>query len=177
MSLNLRRSLPAALLATCATAAIAVAGCGGGDDTSSTTAGASGASGVSGTALSQDDFVSQGNSICADANSQIEALGALSSTDLASLGDYAQQVLDIGQPLAAQLQELVPPEDLQNQFDDYVAGVQKGLDLDSQLVDAAKAGDTQEANSLIQQIKANDNDDEAKALGLTECAKDPQPQG
>src|SRR3954453_3608024 len=96
---SLPRALSAALLATCAAAAIAIAGCGGGDDTSSTTAGVSGAPGASGGALSQDEFVSQANAICADANSQIEALPTLTSNDLQTLGNYAQQVLKIGQPL------------------------------------------------------------------------------
>lgn len=167
----------AALLAVIASAALAIAGCGGGDDTTTASTGASGASGVGGTTpLSEEEFVSQANAICADVNSQIAALQA-PTNDLPSLADFAQQGLEIIQPVLEQFQALVPPEDLQAQFDDYVSAVQHQTDLDQQLADAATAGDAQEVNSLVKQLQTADNDQAASDLGLDECAKDTQPQG
>jgi hypothetical protein len=158
-------------------AAIAVAGCGGGDDSTSATDGASGASGAANTTpLSEEDFVSQANAICADGNSQVEALPT-PGQDLAGLADYAQQVLDIGNPLLLQLDALVPPEDLADKYDEYISSSQDQAQLDSQLVEAAQAGDTQEVKSLVKQLNAANNDALANDLGLTECAKDVQPQG
>jgi hypothetical protein len=172
MNLRLRASAVAGI----ATFALAIAGCGGGDDTSSTTAGASGASGASGTALTQDEFVSQANAICADANSQVEALAA-PTNDVQGLGDYAATIVKISAPLIDQMAAIVPPADLQAQFDDYVQSIRDSSDTAQKLADAAKAGDTAQVNSLVAQLQKDNNDDEAKALGLTECAKDPQPQG
>jgi hypothetical protein len=167
------RALFPSLLA--AVAALAIAGCGGDDDTSSTT-GTSGATGVSGTPLSQDEFVSQVNAICADGNDQVEALGT-PPNDIKGLGDYAQQVLDISEPLLAQLEAITPPEDQQADYDAYVAAVNDQAELDQQLATAAQAGDTKEVQSIAQQLQANDTDSQAEALGLTECASDPEPQG
>jgi len=170
----MRYRLRIGVLAGVAAMAIAIAGCGGDDDTTDT--GATGASGASGTALTQEEFVSQANAICADANSQVEALQA-PGNDIQSAGDYASQVVDISAPLIEQMAALVPPADLQAQFDDYVQSVRDQSDLAQQLADAADAGDTQQAQSIAQQLQAADNDPQAKALGLTECAKDAHPQG
>ncbi|MDX6581015.1 MAG: hypothetical protein QOI10_199 [Solirubrobacterales bacterium] len=161
-----------------ATAALAIAGCGGGSDTSSSTTGATGATGASGgTPLSQAEFVSQANAVCADGNGQIEALQAPASNDLQSLGSYAQDVLDIADPLIQQLQAIVPPADLQSDYDAYVAAIQDQNDLDQQLAEAANSGDTAQVKSILQELQAVDTDPQAKALGLDECAKDAQPQG
>ncbi len=159
-----------------ASAALAIAGCGGDDD--ETTSGATGATGVGGAApLSEEEFVSQANAICADANSQIEAIPAPTSNDAQAIGDYAREVLAVAEPLIEQFDALVPPENLQSEFDEYTAQVQEQAALDRQLVTAADAGDTQEMESLLQELDSIDTDQQAAALGLDECAKDPQPQG
>jgi hypothetical protein len=168
-------SARSAALLLIATAALAIAGCGGDDETTSST-GASGATGVSGTPLSEEEFVSQADAICATVNSRIEGLQA-PRNDLASIADFAQQGLEIVQPALQELQALVPPEDLQAQFDDYVSRVEDQVDLQDQLGAAAAAGDTEEVDSLIEQLQAGNNNEAARDLGLNECAKDASPQG
>ncbi len=167
-----------ALAVLAAGAAIAAAGCGGGDDSSSTsTTGASGASGASGaTPLSQEEFISQGNAICADVNSQIEGLQK-PTNDFQSLADYAHQGIAIVAPALEQFRALVPPEEIADQVDAYLDTVEQQTELDRQLEQAAEDHDAQQVNSLVKQLQAIDADKEAAALGLTECAKDAQPQG
>ena len=169
MSLRLRITT----LAAAAVTALVIAGCGGDDDTTSTS-GTSGATGVSGTPLSEEEFVSQVNSICADGNDQVEALGAPPNS-IEGLGDYAREIIDISEPLIAQLEAVTPPEDLQSDYDAYVEAVKSQIELDEQLATAADAGDTKEVQSLAQELEQNDTDSTATALGLTECAKDPEP--
>src|SRR5688572_1624400 len=114
------RSKTLSLLA--ATSVLALAGCGGDDETTtSTTAGVSGATGVSGTPLTEEEFVSQANEICAEANSAVEELGGPTSTSPEALGEYARAIIEIAEPLLEQFEALVPPEDLQADFDAYVA--------------------------------------------------------
>lgn len=171
-------SARSAALLVIATAALAIAGCGGDDDTTTASTGASGATGAGGSALTEEEFVSQADAICADVNGQIEGLQApTASDDLATLSDFAQQGLDIVEPAVEQFQALVPPEDLQDQWEDYLSSVEDQVDLDRQLADAAAAGDTQEVNSLVDQLNAGNNNQAAADLGLDECAKDPEPQG
>ena len=162
------------ILSGVAAVAVAIAGCGGDDDTT-TDSGASGATGAGGTALTEDEFVDQANAICADANEQVAALDPPTG-DVQGLGDYAQEVVDISEPLIEQMDALVPPEDLQADFDAYVESVRDQSDLAQQLAEAADAGDSQEVQSLAQQLQETDNDPQAEALGLTECAEDPTPE-
>ncbi|MDX6582463.1 MAG: hypothetical protein QOI10_1647 [Solirubrobacterales bacterium] len=170
------RNRATGLAAVCATAAIAIAGCGGGSDSTTASTGASGATGASGTPLSQEEFVSQANAICADLNTQLEGLKP-PTNDPASIADFASQGLAIIEPVFEQLQALTPPADLQSQFDDYVAAAQQSIDKEKELQAAAEAGDAGQVKSLVAYLNAHSNDPAARALGLDECAKDPQPQG
>jgi hypothetical protein len=168
---NLTRAGVAAVAAIGALAA----GCGDDDETTDAT-GASGASGFSGTALTEEEFVDQGNAICADVNSQIEALQA-PSNDLQSVAAYADEGLAIVEPALDQFRALVPPEDIQDDWDAYLDSAEEQIDLTKQLQVAAEAGDTQEAQSILQDLNELDNNGQARELGLTECAKNPTPQG
>src|SRR3954454_24363649 len=81
----------AAIAGCVAVGALAFAGCGGGSST--TTTGASGASGTAGsTPLSQDEFVSQANAVCKDANDQIAALKAPENTLSAQAATIEQEI-------------------------------------------------------------------------------------
>jgi hypothetical protein len=169
----------AAIVGCVAVGAAALAGCGGGS--SSSTTGASGASGASGSApLSQDEFVSQANAVCKEQNDQVAALKAPTSTT--SIQDQIptlEQDIAIANDTYTKLSAITPPTDLQSKYSQYLSGGKAQIALANQLIDAAKANDS----SKLQQIAAQVNttkaklDAQAKALGLTECAKDVRPQG
>jgi hypothetical protein len=168
----------ATAIACAAVAALAFAGCGGGSDT--TTAGASGASGASGgTPLSQDEFVSQANAACKEANDKIVALKAASSSDLKQLGVMVAQEIIVNEDTLASLTAITPPSDLQAQYNQLLSTAKAQLALANQFVDAAATNDTAKANAVIQKAQSlqGKSDSAAKALGLTECAKDASPQG
>jgi hypothetical protein len=159
-----------------AAGALAFAGCGGGDDSSTT--GASGASGTAGaTPLSQDEFVSQANAACADANQQVEALTAPAASDpIESLEPFLAKEIAIGNELLAKLSAITPPEDQQSDYDQYLATGKSQIATAQDAADAAKSGDTAAVQAAVKKLDSNSNDQLAKTLGMTECAKDVQPQ-
>ena len=150
-----------------------VAGCGGGG--SSTTSGASGASGVSGaTPLSQDEFVSQANALCKDVNDKVAALPALTPDNLATV---TQQIVDISTNALPQLEQITPPENLQAQWDQFVAAVKAQNPIAEDLIKAAKAGDNAALQQAANKLKATSPDSIAQDLGLSECAAKATPGG
>jgi hypothetical protein len=157
---------------------LALAGCGGG---SSTSTGASGASGASGSApLSQDEFVSQANAACKESNDKVAALKAPSAT--ASIQDQIptlEQDIAIANDTYTQLNAITPPSNLQAKYTAYLNAGKGQIAFANQLLDAAKANDTSKLQQIAPRLNAGkaQADAQAKALGLTECAKDVRPQG
>jgi hypothetical protein len=168
----------AAIAGCIAVGALAVAGCGGGDDSSTT--GASGASGAAGaTPLSQDEFVSQANAACKEANDQVEALELPpDSAPVSDLAPVFQQGVDIQNATYDKVAALTPPSDLQADFSAYLAQAKVGIANTEKAVTAAKANDAEQVQALIQDTQDREarSDDLARSLGLDECAKDVQPQ-
>jgi hypothetical protein len=169
----------AAIAGCVAVGSLALAGCGGGDDT--TTAGTTGASGVAGSEpLSKEEFVSQANAICADANEQIEALVApAENTQVTEIVPFLEQAAAIARESSTKLEALTPPSELEDQVDTLDADSQKGLTLSEDLIAAAKAGDSAQVQAVTQQLQTIDKKDDkiTSSIGLTECAKDVDPQG
>jgi hypothetical protein len=179
-NLFLNRSMSLVLLVACV-AALAIAGCGGGDDSSSTPVAStvSGATGAGGAVpLSEDDFVSQANAICAEVNSDIEALTA-PTNDLQSIADVTAQGIAIVKPALDQFLTLTPPADLADKWAEFLQHAQDQLKDEEALNAAATAGDTATVKSIANRMEANsgETDQIASEMGLTECAKDVQPQG
>lgn len=154
MHLPRRRSL-AGLVAIGATALIA--GCGGGDDS-----------------LSAEEFRTQADAICADANGQLEAVGEPSSPDQ-YLG-YIQSALPIQQAQIERLRELDPPDDLQADFDTGVGAIQEQIDAIQGAATRIEAGE--DPTAVLTEVGAEldtineESDAAAQRLGLTVCGSD-----
>jgi hypothetical protein len=137
-------------------AAVAVAGCGGGDDSSSSTT----------TALSKEEFLKQGNQICADGNKTIDA----ASQDVFSGGKPSQSDIE-----AFVTDTLLPT--VQTEVDGIRAlGAPEGdEDQVTAIVDSAQQAidDSKADPSLIATNSSNDpfadTNKLANAYGLTEC--------
>ena len=172
-----------ATIAGCvAVGALPFAGCGGSSSSSTTVAsGASGASAAAGTApLSQDEFVSQANAACKESNDKVAALKAPSAT--ASIQDQIptlEQDIAIANDTYTQLSAITPPSNLQAKYTAYLNAGKGQIAFANQLLDAAKANDTSKLQQIAPKLNAGKSqaDAQAKALGLTECAKDVRPQG
>ncbi len=158
------------LVAVAVVATIGIAGCGGGDDTTDSAV-TTGATGTGGAPLSQEEFVSQGNAICEDVNSQLATLEA-PTNDMATIADFAEQGLAITEPALAEFEALTPPEELQSTFDEYLSQAREQLAKTQELQAAAEAGDAEQVQSLLTEIQALEGDPLAKELGLDVCAQD-----
>lgn len=154
--MSLVRSRPLAALAVVGAMA-AIAGCGGGDDDSG--------------ALSADEFRTQADAICADANTRLEALDEPTGADQV-LG-FLQSGLTVQKEQLEKLKALQPPEDLAGTFteatellDQQTAAIQGAADRIAGGEDAETV--IGEVDSQIDGI--NDQADaKAKELGLTVC--------
>ncbi len=98
-------------------------------------------------------------------------------TTIQELATVTQQEISIANDGVSQLQAITPPSDVQAKYDQYLSEVKSQIADAGQIVDAAKAGDTAKVQQLAQQFQGNSPDPEARALGLTECAKDVSPSG
>ncbi|HTI32177.1 MAG TPA: hypothetical protein VL422_00785 [Miltoncostaea sp.] len=154
--MSLVRSRPLAALAVVGAAA-AIAGCGGGGDDSG--------------ALSADEFRTQADAICSDANTRIAALDQPTGSD--QILGYLQSGLTVQKEQLQKLKALQPPSDLSSDFNaatdlldqqtakiqDATTKIQNGEDPTA-VISAASP----EIDSISEQAKAK-----AKALGLEVC--------
>ena len=150
-------------------AAGTLAGCGGSNSSSSTaTASLSVAAGA--------NFANLANQICANADSQIEALPAANG-DVNTATTDVQQALPIENAAIAQLRNLTPPAAQQQAFTTWISGLDRKAALTAQEVTALQAGNGSEAQVFQQQVQAINTNSQATSLGLPDCAKNAQPAG
>ena len=162
----MKTRIPLALAALAAAGALFVAGCGGGDDSSSTTASsASGATGASGTALTTEEFLKQGNAICAAGNKDTQQAAEQTFTGQkptqAQVEQFASVLVPSVQSQIDAISALTPPADLADQVSTFLDDAQSAL---------AKV----KADPSL--LLANDSDGpfadvnaQAKQIGLDEC--------
>ena len=151
------------LLAVVATAVLLAAGCGGDDD------------GGGGERLTREEFVTQGNAICAAGNERLDAMFEElfpTEEDFADpdkqeeakdnfVEDIQGQIDDVG--------ELEPPEDME-------ADVEEFLDTAQEALDQVEEMSAEEFFGLEEDPFAEVSE-QAEALGLTECADDGADEG
>lgn len=149
------------LAAVAAAAVLGLAACGGGIDAPST--------------MSEDDFVDELGDICSDTERDLDRIDE--PADLAGLEDAAAEAIEVLTETQERLAELVPPEDLANDFDDFVDNVDDQLKALADLEEAGRDGDEAAANEVsaelgeLSQRRSDLGDD----LGVDECVNDDEP--
>lgn len=138
-------------------AALAAGGCGEGDR------------------LSRQEFVRQATAICRPVERQLEALPQPRS--LPELETYAQEAKELTAGGVEQLQELRPPEELEDAYDRYLDRAERVVELLDELEAAAADGDTAEAQRLLGEIgEAAQTRELAQAAGIGDaCEQDASP--
>ncbi len=153
------RSRPIAALAVVGAVA-AIAGCGGGDDSSGQ--------------LSADEFRSQADAICADANSRLDALDEPTGNDQV-LG-FLQSGLTLQKEQLEKLKALQPPDDLAGTFNEATDLLTQQTAAIQGAADRISGGEDPETviGDVDSQIDSlNDQADaKAKELGLTVCGSE-----
>jgi hypothetical protein len=144
----------------------------GGDDTPTTVSPVAGATGLGGaTALSQADYVDQGDQICLQANTSLAGVDTSAPT-----ADSDQSEIISGE--LEQLQSLPPPEEGTSDLDDFFAALDKLAKGYHQRALAVDRGDTSAASEIDTTIDATAADAAAAAdsFGFKVCG-DPSQVG
>ena len=103
-----------------------VAGCGGG--------------------LSKDELVAKGDAICKRVNTRMaKEPDPKSAADLERL---AKRTVAISDPAIKDMEALEPPDELEKDFDKFVASLKKQRDLTKKIGEAAGAGETAKIESI-----------------------------
>ena len=125
-----------------------------------------------GEALSKDEFVKQGNAICKKYDAEGDKLGQ--PTSVQEIPEYADKALALFEKQVDEMNDLQPPEDLQEDFDKFLATADDAKKFIGDLKTAAESGDEKKVSEVAEQGDARDqeSDEIATKLGLTECAQD-----
>src|SRR4051812_25572789 len=154
-----------------------LAGCGGGDDKSGSDSGSGGGS----QSLTQAELVSQANKICRDGSAKIneKAQDIQQKVQQADSAEEQQKVVaDVLEdtakeydPYLAQLHDLKPPADIEDDWNKFLAGVDKAFDLIPDLADATRNGDRSKLQDLTDQFTqiAGDTRPFAEKYKLNDC--------
>lgn len=148
------RSARLVLLAAVLVLALA-GGCGGGGDR-----------------LSREELIEDADAICADFDQQIDDVEEPQSVE--DIERYVQEIRPIVEEGTDELAELEPPEELEEEYDDWIAATRSGLGRFDELEEAAATGDEQRVQEALQ--GAGQGGDEANRLadeiGFEECGGD-----
>lgn len=153
-----------------------VAGCGGGDNDGG---------GGGGDAMSREDFVAEANKICREGEEKINAkaqevqekiqdAGSNAEDQQKAVADVLEQTAKEYDPYLERLGDLKPPEDLQADWDKFVAGVNDAFELIPDLADATRDGDRDKLSELTTRFSqiAGDTRPFAQKYELDDCLPD-----
>jgi hypothetical protein len=162
-------------LLTVAVALALIAGCGGDDNSSG---------GGGGGELSQNELVSKANAICREGATKINAKAqdiqqkiqdAKSAEEQQkAVADVLEQTAEEYDPYLQQLHDLQPPANLEQDWNDFLSGIDKAFDLIPDLADATRDGDRSKLQDLTTQFTqiAGDTRPFAQKYRLDDCLPD-----
>jgi hypothetical protein len=145
-----------ALIIALAAAALAAGGCGGGDDGR----------------LSKAEWVAQADRICKRVNDRLEKTEQPET--MAELVTVLDQGLKDVDDAVADLRELEPPEEMEEDVDAWLAKVEAASAQIENALDAAKDQDEEELSAALEEgTRVNEEGNgQARELGLKECAEE-----
>jgi hypothetical protein len=119
--------------------------------------------------LSEQEFQTHANAICAKYDKQLKAIG--SPTSIEEIPDLVDEALVILDKEIDEISALNPPEELQSDFDKMLAATDRTKAAATDLSEAAKAGDQAAVQKALEEGNAasDDADELAANLGLTDC--------
>ena len=162
------------LLLVLTTVLALLAGCGGGDD------GDSGG----GDGPSREEFVADANEICRDGEEKIQEITSQGQQELQqassdkqrrdAVGDLLEQTAEEYRPYLDRLNDLEPPEDLAEDWSNFVDGITEAFDLIPELADATRENDKQKLSELTRKFSAIAEETRpfAERAGLDDCLPD-----
>jgi hypothetical protein len=139
---------------------LAMTGCGGGGG---------------GERLSKAEFVAQADAICRKYEARLDALGQpMNVTELRSFADKALPIAKDGRD---ELDDLKPPEELENNYDAWLEQGDEAIEIVERLRDAAAEGDQAEIERIAADAQRTDAEANRLAgeLGFEQCGETASP--
>jgi hypothetical protein len=152
-----RRLSPAGTCLAMLTACALLAGCGG----------------ASNPAPTQAQFAAHANAICVASLRSAARLKAPKST--AELLSFSEQTSAIVSKLAHELNGVQAPASAQARYSHFVKSVAREAQLLEQAVAGLRARNAVRARDALEALSSNAGKEEAKALGITDCARTVSP--
>jgi hypothetical protein len=152
---------------------VALAGCGGDDD-----------DGGSGGGASREEFVADVNATCRDGEQKIdeETRDGQQQLQQAStpeerrklVGDLLEQTADAYRPYLDRLRDLEAPDDLAEDWSNFVDRISEAFDLIPELAQATRENDEEQLSELTTKFSdiAEDTRPFAESAGLDDCLPD-----
>jgi len=133
---------------------LAAAGCGGGDR------------------LTREELVEEADATCADFDQRIEEIDEPESPE--DIEGYVQEIRPIVEEGTDELDALQPPEELEDDYDQWIQETRSAIDMLDELEEAAASGDEQRIQEVLQGAGegGEEADRLAQELGFQECGSD-----
>ena len=128
--------------------------------------------GDGGDRLSREELVSEADTICAEYEGELDRLAAPESIeDFQRLVQDARPIVEGG---IEELRALEPPEELEEQYEEWISRNEENLDAIDELEAAVTERDEQRVQEVIQELDRNEReaDELAADIGLDDCASD-----
>jgi hypothetical protein len=115
------------------------------------------------------------NKLCAAGNAKVTAMPASTANTPAGL----RKLYGVVDSTLAQVKAVKPPSSLRSQVQAWIATLDQAAANANQIVSDVQSGQTTQLRGLVAKAQSLDSqtNSEASALGLSECAKSPQPSG
>ncbi len=129
--------------------------------------------GSSSAAPTQAQFASRADALCAGA---LRSAGRLKTPkSAAELLPFSERASAIVSKLTSQLKGVTPPPKSRVAYNRFLIAAAREARTLGELVQALRAGSTARARAALQALNSNAVNEEAKALGITECARTVRP--
>jgi hypothetical protein len=133
---------------------LAAAGCGGDDR------------------LTREELIEEADATCAEFDQQIEDVPEPESLD--DIERYVQEIRPIVEEGTDELDALEPPEDLADEYDEWIEATRSGVERFDELEEAAASGDEQRIQEVFEDVGTGGEDADrlAEEIGFQECGGD-----
>ena len=123
--------------------------------------------------LSREEFLAEGDEICAEAREAFTELQDKVPTTAREAVDLTGQLVNISEDEQGELRELNAPNEVDEQVDAYLSAREEGIELLRRGLEAAEDDDGQAYASAQARVAAQQTQrlELARALGFTECSR------
>ena len=122
--------------------------------------------------LSREELIEQGDAICSEYDSRVDEIeDPENSDDVARCVDEVKPVIEEG---TDKLDELTPPEELEDDYDEWIELARAQVAAADDMKAAAAEGDDARVEEIVSDLRDNDAEANrlAQSIGFKECGEE-----